>query len=95
MAQTKMGFSQVEKPAPLWYRRLSSALIMFLVPGLVALVGGWGLPDKTANRWLMVLGFVPAAVKAIGSLLGNGQIYAPSNEQIDNEAPLNKPDGKP
>ena len=91
MAQTKIGFSQVEKPAPLWYRRLSSALIMFLVPGAIGLVSGWGLSDRIANRWLMALGFVPALVKAVGILLGNGQVYAPTNEQIDNAAPLNQP----
>lgn len=93
MPQTKMGFSQVEKPAPLWYRRLSSALIMFLVPGAIGLVSGWGLSDKIANRWLMVLGFVPALVKAVGSLLGNGQVYAPTNEEVDDASPLN--DKKP
>ena len=91
MPETKIGLSQVEKPAPLWYRRISNALIMFIVPGAIGLVTGWGLPDKVANRWLMVLGFLPALIKGIGMLLGNGQIYTPSNQQIDDQAPLNQP----
>lgn len=75
MAETKIGLSQLERPAPLWYRRLSNALIIFIIPGLVALVQGWGLSDAVANRWLLVLAFIPAVLKGIGVLLGNGQDY--------------------
>lgn len=76
MAETKVGISQINRPAPLWYRRLTNALIMFIIPGLIGLVQGWGMPDKMANRWLMVLGFIPAVLKGIGVMLGNGQNYA-------------------
>jgi len=90
MAQTKIGFSQTERPAPLWYRKLSNALIIFLIPGAVGLVQGWGMTDKLANRWLMILGFAPALIKGLGMILGNGQVYTPSNEQMDDAAPLNE-----
>lgn len=75
MAETKVGISNVDRPAPLWYRRLSNALIIFIIPGAVALVQGWGLSDKQTNRWLLVLAFLPALIKGIGVLLGNGQNY--------------------
>lgn len=65
-----------DKPAPLWYRRLSNAMIMFIIPGAIGLVQGWGMSDKLANRWLMLLGFVPALFRGVGTLLGNGQVYA-------------------
>lgn len=84
MPVTKIGFSQTEKPAPLWYRRMSNALIMFIIPGMVGMVQGWGLTDKLANRWLMILAFVPALIKGVGILMGNGQVYSPSNEAVDN-----------
>lgn len=89
MADTKIGLNQVDKPAPLWYRRLSNALIIFLIPGLVAMLQGWGLPDKLLNRWMLVLAFVPAAVKGVGIILGNGQIYSPSNQVVDQESSKN------
>lgn len=76
MAETKIGLEQVNRPAPLWYRRLSNALIIFIIPGLSALIQGWGLTDKLTNRWLLVLTFIPALLKGIGLILGNGQTYA-------------------
>jgi len=91
MAKIKFGLSQVEKPAPLGYRRFANAMIMFIIPGAIGLVSGWGLSDAIANRWLMVLGFIPALLKGIGVILGNGQEYVPSNETMDNQSPLNKP----
>ena len=76
MAETKIGLDQVNRPAPLWYRKLSNALIIFIVPGLSALIQGWGMADKLTNRWLLVLTFAPALLKGIGLILGNGQTYA-------------------
>lgn len=90
MPKVKIGFSQVEKPAPLGYRRFANAMIMFIIPGLIGLVSGWGLPDAVANKWLMLLGFIPALIKGIGIILGNGQVYMPSNEKMDNQSPLNQ-----
>lgn len=81
MPKVKMGLSQIENPAPLAYRRFSNAMIMFIIPGLATLIAGWGLPDLIANRWLLLLSFIPALIKGIGVLLGNGQEYAPSGTQ--------------
>ncbi len=75
MADIKVGVSQINRPAPLWYRRLSNALIIFVIPGAVSLVQGWGLTDKITNRWLLILSFIPAILKGISALLGNGQNY--------------------
>jgi len=85
MADTKIGLNQVDKPAPLWYRRLSNAMIIFVIPGAVGLLQGWGLPDKVLNHWMLVLAFLPAAIKGLGVILGNGQIYSPSNQVIDQQ----------
>lgn len=90
MAKVKIGLSQVERPAPLGYRRFSNAMIMFIIPGAIGLVSGWGMPDALANKWLMVLGFIPALLKGIGVILGNGQVYSPPNEKIDAQSPLNQ-----
>jgi len=89
MPDTKIGFNQVDKPAPLWYRRLSNAMIIFVIPGAVGLLQGWGLPDKVLNHWMLVLSFLPAAIKGLGTILGNGQIYSPSNQVIDQQTSKN------
>jgi hypothetical protein len=91
MPVTKIGASQIDKPAPLWYRRLSNALIIFILPGVVTLVQSWGLSDKVANHWLTFLSFAPALVKGIGVVLGNGQVYSPTNQAVDNAQPTEPP----
>jgi len=89
MPDTKIGLNQVDKPAPLWYRRLSNALIIFIIPGTVAMLQGWGLPDKVLNHWMLILAFLPAVIKGLGMILGNGQIYSPSNQVIDQQSSKN------
>lgn len=89
MPDTKIGLNQVDKPAPLWYRRLSNAMIIFVIPGAVGLLQGWGLSDKVLNHWMLVLAFLPAAIKGLGVILGNGQIYSPSNQVIDQQTSKN------
>lgn len=82
---TKVGISQVDKPAPLWFRRLTNALIIFIIPALAALISGWGLKEKVQNRWLLVLTFAPAVIKGIGVIIGNGEYiktYAPDKETV-------------
>lgn len=83
MAVTKIGKSQFDIPAPLGYRRFANAMIIFILPGMVGLVQGWGMSDRATNRWLMFLAFIPALIKGIGTLIGNGQEYTPSNQQVD------------
>jgi hypothetical protein len=82
---TKIGIDQVDKPAPLLYRRITNALIIFIIPAAAALVSGWGLSEKLQNRWLLVLTFAPAVIKGIGVILGNGEYiktYAPDKEAV-------------
>lgn len=90
MPETKIGLGQAEKPPPLWYRRMSNALIIFVIPSLSGLIQSLGLTDIVTNRWLSILTFTPALIKGIGIMLGNGQVYSPSNETIDriNNKPL-------
>lgn len=85
MAEIKIGTGQFDTPPPLGYRRFMNAMIIFILPGLTAFINGWGFPDKVANHWMLFLSFVPALIKGIGVLLGNGQEYSPSNKVIDQQ----------
>ena len=48
-------------------------MIIFLVPALVVLVSSWGLSDKLANRWLVILSIAPAIIKGIGVMMGDSE----------------------
>jgi hypothetical protein len=75
MGDITFGPSQITKPAPRKFRNFSDATILFLVPGALLLVNGWGLPDKQALHLTLVFSFIPTLLKAIGTFLGNGQYY--------------------
>jgi hypothetical protein len=91
MPDVKIGVKQVNNPAPLWYRRLSNASIIFIIPGAIGLVSGWGLPVSEVNHWLMALGFAPAVFKGVGVILGDGSYYnVPEDKFSDNTAVLNE-----
>jgi hypothetical protein len=83
MAETKFGLSQVEKPAPLWYRRLTNATILSFIPAYVGIVQAVPMADSKRNILMCVAAAVPFVLKGIGMLMGNGQIFQPSNEKTD------------
>jgi hypothetical protein len=85
MAETKIGLDQYNKPAPLWYRRLTNGMIIFIVPGLIGMIQGIPMSADHRNIWMMALGFFPALLKGIAMIIGNGQYYVPSNETIDKQ----------
>jgi hypothetical protein len=78
MPATLIGKSQFGRPSPGWYRRLANALIIFIIPATTTLVSAWGLSDKILARTLLILSYLPAVIKGIGTVLGNGQEYAPA-----------------
>lgn len=89
MAQTKIGWSQLDKPAPLYYRRFLNAYIVCMMPALAGLFSGWGFPDKVNSRLGLLLIFSAAIAKGIGMVLGNGQSYTPSDQVVDAQASKN------
>jgi len=89
MPDTKIGLNQIDKPAPLWYRRFTNAYILVIMPGVASLFTGWGFSNAITKKILLVVVFSGVLVKGIGIVLGNGQIYSPSNQVIDQQAARN------
>jgi hypothetical protein len=89
MADTKLGWSQLDKPAPLYYRRFINAYTIVVAPAIVGLVTAWGVSTLTLARTGAVVIFSIALVKGVGMVLGNGQIYSPSNQVVDAQASKN------
>lgn len=81
IGNTKIGFSQLSKPAPLWWRRLERAYIVALAPAIAAVLTGWGFTSIISTRSLLILTIVTSVVKALGMFLGNGTVYADDHEE--------------
>jgi hypothetical protein len=77
---TQFGKSQIGKPPPLWYRRLTTAMIMYFVPGMVGTVQAIPMNADTRNLWMCAASAIPFLVKGVGALLGNGEVYAKPEE---------------
>lgn len=86
MPKVKMGLQQAHKPEPLYYRRFSNAMIIFIIPGLQTLINGLELAPENFKIWSNILGYIPAVIKGMGVLLGNGQYYA-STDPKDQSPP--------
>lgn len=85
MADVKVGLNQTSKPAPLGYRKFMNAYTVGFVPAFTAFVTAWGFSDVTQKKMLVALAFSVAIVKGMGMVLGNGQVYSPSNETVENK----------
>lgn len=85
MPKTKIGFNQVDKPAPLWFRRLSNAIVLCFIPMVTGIIQSIDMTDETRNYYMIGLVALPFFMKGLGIILGNGQIYSPSNQVIDNK----------
>lgn len=75
MADTKFNIEQINRPAPLWYRRFSNAMVALVIPAASEFVSSLELASKTENRVLHGFIFLAAIIKGVGVFLGNGQSY--------------------
>lgn len=89
MANT-VSTSNFSRPSPQWYRQFSTAMIVFIVPGIVAVVSGWGMPTVSLNHCLLILALIPAVIKGFGAFYGNGQEYT-DNTATGNQLPTSAP----
>jgi hypothetical protein len=86
MSAYKFGLSQIGKPAPSTYRFFANAMIIFVLPGISALVSGWGFSTETVNHCLLLCTFFGALIKGFGTVLGNGQYYTSQPKAADDQA---------
>lgn len=89
MAEVKVGLNQVNTPAPLGWRKFTNAMILCFIPMITGVVQGMPMKDDTRNIWMVGIVAVPFLLKGIGMILGNGQVFSPSNETIENQSKTN------
>jgi len=85
MADVKIGISQTSKPAPLGYRRFTNAYTVVFIPSFTSLIMSLPFTAEQDKYIFAGLAFSVALVKGIGMILGNGQIYSPSNQTMDSK----------
>lgn len=85
MAEVKIGLSQANKPSPLGYRRFMNATILCFIPMVTGLVQGIPMGDSTRNIFMLIIAALPVLLKGVGMILGNGQVYSPTDEMVDRQ----------
>ncbi len=81
--KTQWGFDQASKPAPLWYRRLTNAIIICFLPVYTGFVDIIRMDDYERQIYLHIGVAIPFMLKGFAMIMGNGQVYYPTNKQID------------
>lgn len=79
----RVGLSQTNTPTPLNYRKFMNVFVITFSPAISALIAGLPISYKVSMYLLLCLNFITAMLKGFGQLLGDGQIYYPSNETIE------------
>lgn len=71
MPKLNVSQTNLNVPAPKWWRKLENALLIILIPAIVLVLTNWGFEDeKKLNRILLLVNvLLTAVVKAIGLIL--------------------------
>lgn len=87
MSDVKIGLNQTSKPAPLGYRKFMNAYIIVVMPALTSFIAAWGFSTAIQAKLGILLVLTGAFVKGMGMVLGNGQVYTPSNQTVEDQKP--------
>lgn len=87
MSDVKIGLNQTSKPAPLGYRKFANAYIVCVAPATASLLAAWGFSSDRLAKGLLLITFSTSIVKGLGMILGNGQVYSPSNQTVEDQKP--------
>ncbi len=83
LGETKVGLSQTNTPPPLNYRKFLNAMLILIIPATATFMLSLPLSEFVKQLIPNLLIFLTAVLKGIGMILGNGQVYAPSNEAVE------------
>lgn len=83
MAETKIGRSQIGRPAPLWFRKFKKVYTNTESFALICLAFKY-----PADSFIMVVIKAGSSclLENLDTILGNGQYYVPSNETVEQKA---------
>jgi hypothetical protein len=81
MAKTSIGLTNVNSPAPKWYRKSKRVIGLLSGPTVLAVFQIFKLTDHQMASVATVIAFLPTLLEVLSAVLANGEQYATISEQ--------------
>lgn len=76
MGKTNISLTNVNKPAPRWYRKSKRIIGLLSGPTVMAVFQVFNLTDKQMANVGIIIAFLPTLLEIFSALLANGEHYA-------------------
>ena len=76
MGKTNISLTNVNKPAPRWYRKSKRIIGLLSGPTVMAVFQVFNLTDKQMANVGIIIAFLPTLLEVFSALLANGEHYA-------------------
>jgi hypothetical protein len=83
MAKTSIGLTNVNYPAPKWYRKSKRVIGLLSGPTVLAVFQVFNLSDKQMANVATVIAFLPTVLEVFSAVLANGEQYAAIDEKSE------------
>jgi hypothetical protein len=83
MAKTSIGLTNVNSPAPKWYRKSKRIIGLLSGPTVLAVFQIFKLSDHQMASVATVIAFLPTLLEVFSAVLANGEQYAPTDEKSE------------
>jgi hypothetical protein len=83
MAKTSIGLTNVNSPAPKWYRKSKRIIGLLSGPTVLAVFQIFKLTDHQMASVATVIAFLPTLLEVLSAVLANGEQYATISEQSE------------
>lgn len=76
MGKTNISLTNVNKPAPKWYRKAKRVIGLLSGPTVMAVFQVFELTDKQMANVGIIIAFLPTLLEVFSAVLANGEQYA-------------------
>jgi hypothetical protein len=83
MAKTSIGLTNVNSPAPKWYRKSKRVIGLLSGPTVLAVFQIFKLTDHQMASVATVIAFLPTLLEVLSAVLANGEQYAAIDEKSE------------
>jgi hypothetical protein len=83
MAKTSIGLTNVNSPAPKWYRKSKRIIGLLSGPTVLAVFQIFKLTDHQMASVATVIAFLPTLLEVFSAILANGEQYADIDEKSE------------
>lgn len=83
MAKTSIGLTNVNYPAPKWYRKSKRVIGLLSGPTVLAVFQIFKLNDHQMASVATVIAFLPTLLEVFSAVLANGEHYATNDEKSE------------